>query len=66
MVIPPHLHSDGVFVFPLHVVDVPGDRRHGDDGVLHHLIPRVALIEVLRKFLRGKNEMKPNKMSECE
>lgn len=49
-----------MFLFPLHVIDVPGDRCHGDDGVLHDLIARVALVKVLQKFLRRDETL------ECE
>lgn len=47
-----YLQPYSMFLFPLHVVDVPGDGRHSDDGVLHDLISRVALVKVLGKFLR--------------
>lgn len=51
MVIPPHLHSDGVFVFPLHVVDVPGHSCHGVYCLLNDLIALLVWVKVLCNFL---------------
>ena len=51
MVIPPHLHSDGVFMFPLHVVDVPGHSCHGVYGLLNDLIALLVWVKVLCNFL---------------
>lgn len=47
-----YLQPYGVFLLPLHVIDVPGHRRHGDDGVLDDLVAGVALVKVFGKLLR--------------
>lgn len=46
-----HLNSDSVFVFPLHIIDVPGHSSHGVDGLLNDLIALLVWIEVLGNFL---------------
>lgn len=51
VVIPAHLHSDSVFVFPLHVVDVPGHSGHGVDGLLDNVIALLIWVKVLCNFL---------------
>lgn len=47
----PHLHSDGVLVPPLHVVDVPRHAGHGVDGLLDNIVALLVGIKVLCNFL---------------
>lgn len=51
VVIPAHLHSDSVFMFPLHVVDVPRHSGHGVDGLLDNVIALLIWVKVLCYFL---------------
>ena len=44
-----------MFMFPLHVVDVPGHARHRVDRLLHHLIPLLLRVKVLRYLLNNNN-----------
>lgn len=46
-----HLNSDSMFVFPLHVIDVPGHSGHGVNGLLNHLVALLVWIEVPGNFL---------------
>lgn len=49
------LHSDSMFVFSLHVVDVPGHSGHGVYGLLHHLVALLVWAKVLRDFLENRS-----------
>lgn len=51
------LQSDGVFMFPFHVIDVPGDAGHGVDGLLHHLVTLFFRVEVLGNFLHRQQKL---------
>lgn len=41
-----YLQSDCMFLFPLHVIDVPGNCCHGYNGIFYHLIPWITFIKV--------------------
>lgn len=51
-----HLNSDSVFVFPLHVVDVPRHPGHGVDGLLDNVVALLVGIKVLCNFLFSKHK----------
>lgn len=53
-----------MFLFPLHVVNVPGDCCHADDRILHHLIARVTLIKVFGEFLREEGRAEEKRAEE--
>ena len=45
-----------MFMFPLHVIDIPGHTCHGVDGLLHHLITLLLWVKVLRYLLNRKKD----------
>lgn len=53
-----YLEARSVLLLAFHVIDVPGDRCHGHDSLLHHLpAPGIwALRPVLAKLLKGSNQ----------
>ena len=57
----PHLQADSVFMFPLHVIDVPGYSLHRVYGVKHHIVALCVLVKVIFYFLKQKqtNSKKP-------
>ena len=50
-----NLQSNGMLVFPLHVVDVPGHACHGVDGFLHYLIALLLWVKVLGYLLQKEH-----------
>lgn len=46
-----HLNSDGMFVLPFHIIDVPGHSSHGVNGLLNDLVALLVQIQVLGNFL---------------
>ena len=48
-----YLQPDSVFMFPFHVIDVPGYSLHGVYGLLHHLIHLCVLLQVVGYLLQG-------------
>ena len=51
-----HLEARSMLLLAFHVIDVPGDRCHGHNSLLHHLTaPRIrALRPVLAQLLEGR------------
>lgn len=46
-----YLKSNSMFLLPLHIIDVPGNSSHCDNGFLHHLVARGIFIKVLSQLL---------------
>lgn len=49
-----YLQPNGVLVFPLHVVDVPGHSLHGVYGFLHNLVSLRVLLHVVGYLLHRR------------
>lgn len=47
-----------MFVFPLHVIDVPRHPSHGVNGLLDDVVALLVRIKVLCDFLEQKKEKK--------
>ena len=53
-----HLQPDCVLMFPLHVVDVPGDSLHRVYGIEYHIVAFCVLVKVIFYFLKKKKKTK--------